>query len=119
MTKGQVTVETMIMITILLFFFIVSLGILGQINWSQQVLESQAREWNECNRIAGIIQEVFVQGPGTQIQFQSENDLDVSNTFLYVGEMDCGFAAAVQPVSLTSGSILVSNSTGRVILQNE
>ena len=118
MNRGQVTVETMIGIIILLFFFIVSLGVLAQVNWGQHILETQAVEWNECIRIAGLIQEVFIQGPGTQIRVWSAYGLDVSSTFVYVGSVSCGFTAKVEPVSLTAGAVVISNPWGSVELSN-
>lgn len=118
MGAAQVSLESLLVVSILLVFFIASLGLLAEINLSAQTLKTQAAEWNECMRIAGLVEEVFVQGPGTQVTVPSSMNLAVSSRTIYSTTMACDFTAVVQPVSLLTGTIRISNSNGVVVLEN-
>jgi hypothetical protein len=121
MEKAQVSMETLTSIVILFIFFVVSLGLLGEINANAYSLKEKASQWNECTRIARLTEEVFVQGSGTQVEAVFSLPFSVSTHAVYFGGDNgtvCDFTAMVLPASVSSGTIRFSNSNGLVVIQN-
>lgn len=117
--KGQVSIEAFIAVGIILIFFVVSLVILGQINASATSIKTAAADWAACTKIANVVHEVFLQGPGTGIDLNVDADLNITYRAVYLGNVSCDFSAAVQNASLQKGRVRIFNKTGVVVLQNE
>lgn len=119
MPQGQVSVELMVSFVFLGIFFVFSLWLGGEINSSAWTLQERSAEWKECLTISSLVQETFVQGPGTQVKTVSSLPFSVSSRTVYLPALSCDFSAAAEQASLVAGNLVIFNSNGIVVLQNE
>lgn len=115
---GQATIETLGAVLVVLVLFMFSVWLFSQINESAILVDKQSNDWSECLRIASIVQEVFVQGSGTQIQISASRDFNISKLSVYFENASCEFTGLVLPTGITAGTVRVQNQNGIVVLQN-
>lgn len=116
------SLEAWIAVGIILIFFIATLILVGQIHYSSNLLDAQASQWNECQHLSALMQETFIQGPGTQIRTTVSVPFAVTqNGIVFLDAADsatCTFRIAVQNATLEDGNVLIYNSNGMVVLEN-
>ncbi len=121
MPHAQISLETLTSILIVFIFFIVSMGLLAEINSNAQFLKEQSSQWNECTKIARLIEEVFVQGPGTQVKAQFSYPFIVSSRSVYMNDpngVTCDFTGMAAPASVSAGTVRFSDTNGWVVVRN-
>lgn len=110
--------ESLIMIAVILIFFLLAVAVASQIRFSADSISNGALNELECNRLAGLIQESFIQGIGTQAGLNMNNASAVSLHAVKVNDSVCDFSASVTPVSLNAGHVLVKNISGTITVVN-
>ncbi len=117
--KGQVALETIAGIGIILFMFlIVSVDSLNK-SITQETVENLVKDGARCRTIAENITSAYVQGKYSKIEISTEFDVNILGNEVSVGNTTCPVLGRVQDAVLEKGIIVLKNSDGIVVLENE
>lgn len=116
--KGQISVETMAVIgVILILFAIVSTSVVYR-NIQSQIIEENYKEFNLCSEISMLITNSYSHGPKSEIFITSDLNIIVAENEVNVGSNYCQVIGKVNDATLTAGVIRIKNVTGVVELEN-
>ncbi len=115
---SQVSLESLLVIVLILAFFLLAVAVSVNIRFDSDSIQSSALNEAECRRLAAMIEEVFVQGKGTQAGLTMASASQVLTRQVKVNNSFCPFSARVSLASLNAGPVLVQNVSGTVLLSN-
>jgi len=116
--SGQISMETVAVIGLLMVMFAVSLAISANISAHAGILETKYSESNYCNRIALLINSLYNAGPFTQMTISLERDFNIVGQEILVGHNSCFFIGNAEPANLVAGTAVFKNLDGNVVVQN-
>lgn len=125
--KGEVLIEFLVLIIILMGLFLLVTMVAGQKNTGFLYFQDQAKARQIAEKIAGTVNHVFLAGNGTQATLLLENDFNYSVQFAQNSvqvHWKNQFADATLHTSqitaqeiLPGTEILVSNSNGGITIE--
>ena len=116
--KGQISVETMAVVGIILILFaVVSTNVVYR-NVQSQIIEDNYQEFNLCEEISMLITNSYSHGPKSEIFITSDLRVIIAENEVQVGSNYCRVIGKVKDVALTAGVIRIKNITGVVELEN-
>lgn len=115
---GQVSLESLIMIGVVMVLFLLAIAMSVEIGVSSNSISSYGPDDLQCSRLSGLIQESFVQGPGTRVGLTMNSASSVSVRSVLVNQAVCNFSASVLPANLNAGRVLIKNISGTVTVLN-
>lgn len=120
--KSQVSIEMLFAIgTILLLFTVVLIVVIDkrtELRNTKNFLELR----DDCLKISNTINEIFIDGDGTNITIKIKNNASVQENFLSVtdgkNEVYCTFPINVSNFTLAKGSVIFQNQNNIVVIKN-
>lgn len=114
--RGQVSIETVFAVAIVLIFLLVVLIQNFTVSNSIGLVNSIYPKKGECLRLAFAISEVYFEGSGTQLTMNLENTTNIisSEKSVKIGENYCSFLARAQDKNLSIGSVRIENISGMI-----
>ncbi len=119
MTRGQASVEVLVAVCLILIFLVMGVSKMLEINSFSDSIASTGMDSGECLRLSQIIQEVFIQGPGTQIVIDSPVPFSVFPSSVEVNHQYCFFSGQAFSGSFSEGTIRIFNKSGVVGIENQ
>jgi hypothetical protein len=104
--------------TIVLLVFIVMMAVSAQRQAELNLIESSLEDKRLCRETAFFMATLYSQGPGTQIEFELDRDINISTGRVIVGRASCPYLADVNETALLAGMIRARNVNGLVVLEN-
>ncbi|MFH1239800.1 MAG: hypothetical protein V1672_01160 [Candidatus Diapherotrites archaeon] len=117
-TKGQVSVETMAVVGIILLLFAIVSTTVAYRNIQSQIIEENYNEFNSCSEISMLITNSYSHGPKSEIFVTSALDMIVQENEVHVGSNYCHVTGKVSDATLVAGIIRIKNINGVVQLEN-
>ena len=117
--KGQISFEIMISVAVLLLFIVVIIIHNSSLEEQSRIIEISYKEKNSCLKVMFATSQVFADGAGTQILFESDYDFRVlsNEQLINVGEQYCYFIARTNNYELQKGEIRIYNEGGVVLFE--
>jgi uncharacterized protein (UPF0333 family) len=116
--KGQISIEVISGVVILLLVFVVILFYSHEKNLDADALQNSIESKAYCRQIADTISSVYVSGEKTTIEFYFEKDFNVGSSFVDVNGFSCSYNAVVEPKYLNKGNIRIKDLNGVVVIEN-
>ena len=116
--KGQVTIEVLSAVVILLLLFVAILFFALQKNSETDFIKKDYENQIVCQKISGLISYIYSNSKSTQITFALEKDANVFPTNVTIGNYYCFFSGRAQPVNLVKGNVKAQDINGLVVMQN-
>ncbi len=117
-TKGQISVETMVIVGVILVLFAVVSTTVVYRNIQSQIIDDNYQEFNLCEEVSMLITNSYSHGPKSEIFITSKLDIIIADNEVNVGSNYCQVIGKVNDVTLTAGIIRIKNVTGVVQLEN-
>ncbi|MBS3061940.1 MAG: hypothetical protein J4215_05145 [Candidatus Diapherotrites archaeon] len=117
--RGQISFEGLISVLLILVFLVIAVSSILNIQEYTLFISDSSFDMGNCSRLSELVQEVFIQGPGTQIVVEARADFVLNESSISVNEAYCFFSGIAQPASLSKGMIVLSNRTGVVEVENQ
>jgi len=110
--SGQVSVETLVAVFVVLIFFVVVLVQASLINSSGEIVESSFSEKNSCLKLSHLISQVYTEGKGSHATFYLDYDARIfgSERIVKVNEQFCYFIAITGDANLVVGDVEIDNN---------
>ncbi|MDO8625224.1 MAG: hypothetical protein Q7R47_04010 [Candidatus Diapherotrites archaeon] len=118
MIQGQISIEAIVVVVFLLIFLGLTISSTLQVQSFERLISDSSADQALCLKTADIVQEIFLSGAGTRAVFEVDRPVSVAASSITVNQTYCYFSGVAVPVSLSKGSIVVSNSSGVVSLAN-
>jgi len=110
--SGQVSVETLVAVFIVLIFFGIVL-VQASIFGSSEVLAKETfEEQNSCLKFSHLISQVYTEGKGSHAEIYLDHNAQVysNGSVVRVGDHFCYFIAKTIDANLVSGNIILDNN---------
>lgn len=117
--SGQIAVETLFAVGLVLVFFIIAIEESNQIQFSNAAFSDSAADGADCVFLSQVVSAVFNAGPGTQIRIPIETSADFFSSSISVNGSYCFFSAVASDSSVVPGTAVFSNRSGVVEVANE
>lgn len=114
MKRGQVSIEFLIAITMVLMVFILALLIISQQNQQKNYLEASDLALEQCNFFATAISSVSGGGNGTEKTIQLNLDANIINGYVKVESFICKIEADARNKTLKRGTVKIFRTGSRV-----
>ena len=110
--SGQVSVETLVAVFVVLIFFAIVLMQASLINSSAQFAENTFSQKNSCLKLSHLISQVYTEGKGSHATYYLDYDANVFATkrIVKINEQICYFIARTNDTNLTAGEIGIDNN---------
>lgn len=116
--KGQISIETVIMIGMLLLLFItVSITVVYR-NVQTNIISENYDELNLCKEVSMLVSNSYAQGPKTEIFINANLSMEIIGNEVRVGNNYCQIMGKAADANLAVGKIRIKNATGVVQLEN-
>ena len=116
--KGQVSIEAVIAVAILLVFFTIIATTQGTHDMQTNLLKEKLQKENECERVAGILSELFAQSGRTQITFQINEDANFSGQIITMGSTTCLSLSKIEDSQTARGFVRAKKVSETVSIEN-
>ena len=116
--KGQVTIEVLAGVVILLLMFVGVLLFALQKNTELDFVKTEYENQIACQKISGIISYIYSNSKSTQITFNIEKDANIFSANVTIGKYYCNFSGRALPVNLVKGIVKAQDVNGLVVLSN-
>jgi len=117
--KAQVSVETLLVVSILVSVFVLMLISIAYKNQDAAYYKDLFERQNTCNKMALAVSLSFAEGKKNFLLFDLDRNVSISKHSITVGNSFCDFigdtnATAVSPMNLATGTIKIKNNSGVV-----
>ena len=116
--KGQVSIETLIIVGVLLLLFVTVSVTTVLRNIQTDIIADNYAEQNLCKKLSLLISESYAHGPTSEIFVEAYTEVTIEDNEVKVGNNYCEIIGRIQDASLTEGKIRIKNITGVVQLEN-
>lgn len=116
--SGQVTVEVLAAVVILLMVFVGVLFFVLQKNSELDFIKTDYENQIVCQKLAGIISYIYSNSKTTEITFNIGKDANIFSNNITIGNYYCNFSGRAKPINLTKGNIKAVDVNGLVVLSN-
>ncbi len=117
--QGQVSVEILMAVVMILFLFLVVQLFIEQTKMSAAVSQQNVREDEVCAKLSTIITYMSSNPPYTETIFELSLDTNVINGYIFVGDTFCGFLGRAQNTQLYPGHVKAFDLNGLVVFTND
>ncbi|MDO8538146.1 MAG: hypothetical protein Q7S21_04630 [archaeon] len=118
MIRGQVTIEVLAAVVILLLVFVAVLLFVLQKNIELDFIKTDYESQTACQKISGIISYIYSNSKSTELIFSIDKDANVFEKTINIDEYYCTFSGRAVPVNLKKGNVKARDLNGIVHLQN-
>jgi len=118
MARGQIEVETLVALAVVLVIFVGVMLIIGVNGQNTDALRQSQAAQKECNEVAAIINYFGANQNEERITIQLSQDANVYTDHFSVGGISCDFFANALEGELKQGGISIYESEGVIILEN-
>ncbi len=116
--KGQVAVETLAVVIILLMALVLVLAVNGDKIAKLANLDSAEAQKTDCLRLQSAVSFVQNAEGNAQIETFTLNDADFSGNFIELSDYYCEFSGAEINAPLSKGNVRASKTAGVVSVEN-
>ncbi len=122
--KGQISVETMVAIAIIIVVFAAFFTIGNMKENETKEKENYLEMKNDCMRVANVINNVYVLGDESSMTVPVHSDLMITSKgdTVFIKRKDaavyCPLFSTISPGSYTKGKIKISNNNGQIKIEN-
>jgi len=116
--SGQVEVETIIGIIIVLFIFIGVIAITSLRNSEIEAISSISQNQKNCSELASIISYMSSNSNNSEITILLGSDVNVFADHLGISGITCDFFGTAAPSQLSKGNAKIFESNGVIYAQN-
>ena len=116
--KGQVSIETMVIVGVILILFAIVSTTVAYRNIQSQIIDENYKEFNLCSEISMLITNSYSHGPKSEIFVTSALDVRIQENEVHVGSNYCHVTGKVSDATLVAGIIRIKNVKGVVELEN-
>jgi uncharacterized protein (UPF0333 family) len=114
MFRGQISVEMLVLVVIVLALFIIVFVSAGTISSSGKDFRETFSNRGTCINLAFALSEVYASEDGTIIEFDLDSDAQIvgSARTIIIGQDHCVFLAHTNDASLSAGKVTISKAAG-------
>ncbi len=116
--KGQVSIEIVAGIVVLLFAFVLVTSYSYERNLNIDAIQKSIESKADCRRIADVISSVYASGEKTSIEFYFEKDFNIMNGFVDVNGFFCNYYGIAEQKFVTKGNVIIKDLNGVVVIEN-
>ncbi len=117
--QGQVSVEMLIGVIMVLFLFVVVQLFIEQTKQQATASQQNVLEQEVCTKLTTIITYMSSNPPYTETLFDLQLDTNVVNGRVFVGDIFCGFLGKAQNIQLYPGKVKAFDINGTVVFTND
>lgn len=118
MRKGQISINFLFAIAIVLILFIITIGITFDKRTEIKNTRDQLDKMNLCLLISDSISKIYIGGDGTRITLNSYYTINLKNKFIDVEDVPCNSMIEMSDTELNKGQIIIENKEGEIIIKN-
>ena len=118
MRRGQVTIETIIGISVVLMLFAIIAVNNAQKASMKEIVEGSLEESRKCRNLAQTITLIYSQGSGSVSELSIDFDANILSNIVFLENTSCTALGSVQDAELSKGTVIVKNLSGTVVLEN-
>ena len=115
--KGQVSIEAIASVVLLLAVFVIVAVFAIQKNLDSGLLSSQVNDRISCESFARAIDSVYNSSAKMQATFSLEDDMNVFNGQILLENTYCSFLGQAENKNLHAGSVVLKKSNGVVVFE--
>jgi len=116
---GQASIETLAGVSIVIFLFVmISVDSVNK-SATHKIVEGVVKDGARCRSLAEAITSAYVLGENMVMKIETDFDANVSENRVLVGYGSCPVIGRVQDAGLESGTVVLKNLSGTVVLENE
>jgi len=116
--KGQISIEVMTGVIILLLAFSTILYYSYEKNLDADAIKTGIELKGNCREISDVISSVYASGKKTTIEFYSEKDFNIGNGFVDVEGFSCEYYAIAEQGFVNKGNVRIKDLNGVVVIEN-
>ena len=118
MGRGQVTIETIMSIAVVLgLLAIIAVNSMQKTSVKESV-EAMLEQVAECRTLAAAITEAYAQGTNSATELSLGHDANIAGNTVLFENASCIALGSVQGAELTAGTVIVKNLDGTVVVEN-